>query len=183
MGRVASWTKRRQGLLAGTLPTLGATPRLFGKSRALGRGMLGLVPETGYADLSPITSCGNPSRSYISSHPADTDAPTILCFPNGRESTKSCTICESCRAALAVALFVATVVSGALLDGTAAQTYPRLESLCQSDRERDRTGNPRCGPDRSCIGNCHRWKPLAHCRAGFLLDQFHCSTALAYQRA
>ena len=138
---------------------------------------------------------GPSRRSCTSNHPAATDAQSkvgpILCFPNWpRElfpqrarNDKSCTICESCRAALAVALFVATVVSGALLDGTAAHSDPRLESLCQSDRERDRTGNPRCGPDRSCIGNCHRWKPPAHCRAGFRLDQFHCSTALAYQRA
>ncbi len=60
-----------------------------------------------------------------------------------------------------------TVVSGALLAGTAAYTDPRLESHCQSNRERDRTGNPLCGQDLDSIGNDNRWKPLAHWCAGF----------------
>ena len=178
-GEVASSSAGRRHPLAATVPTPAAGPRLLGPGRTVGSRKLGLCLDSDSAGACPVL----PALAYTANHLASSDAPAVHCFLNGHESAKSCTICESCRAWLAAALLVATVVSGALLAGTSAQTGPRLESLCQSDRERDRTGNPRSRPDRSCIGNCNGWKPPAHCRAGFRLDQFHCSTALAYQRA
>ena len=165
------------------VPSIVGEQWLMRRGRTAGSRELGLGPESGAADLSLTSSRCDSDRAHTAIQPAATDTPTIYCFPDGRESAKSCIVCESCRAWLAAALLVATVVSGALLARTAAHTDPRLESLCQSDRERDRTGNPLCGQDRDSIWERQPMEAACALLRRFRSDRFHRSTTLACQRA
>ena len=132
----------------------------------MGSQELGFCFDFGCAGLSPALSCDSTDRPRTDYIPATADAPTILCSPDGRESAKSRTVYGSCRAWSGTAVLVATGVDRAHLSGNVPHADLRLESLWQSDRKRDRTGNPRFRTDLEGMGKLRRWKLCAY--RGFL---------------